>query len=313
MPSFIVSCAGSKRKQEEEEEAKAQRLSDLKAKAGALRQEESTLSCMLKQALVKEATQSNAWIEEATAGTTMTKTDEELLVRGPDDSSAVPGGAESKVRIEVWGATTLTTPDQGSLVRVKTEIKMRELVGTLRGRGAVEEIITLLLDSNLATDLILLACSTLRNLASKPTSPPETQNHPVTISTPESLAARIIRADGVYAILAVMRRFPHHAELQEQACGALCNLAHKNKDRKLLIASAGGAAMIVEAMRLHLQHVGVQKWGCWAITNLAACANVQKAVNEAGCLQHVLLAMRHHLSSFRVQERGCRALRKVRT
>ncbi len=43
-----------KRKQLEEDEAKAQRLSDLKAKAEALRQEKSTLFGMLKQALIEE-------------------------------------------------------------------------------------------------------------------------------------------------------------------------------------------------------------------------------------------------------------------
>ena len=306
---------GGERKQQEDEEAKAQRLSDLKAKAEALRQEKSRLSGMLKQALIKEDVFSNAGVKGGTADITMTTPAQGLLVRGPDHSSVALGDADSKAWIE--GGATLTTPAQVSQVRgddstiLETETKMREFVSTLRGRGAVEKIITLLLDSNLAADLILLACSTLRNLASNPTSPPETQKPPFTISTPASFAERIIRADGVSAILAVMRRFPHDAELQEQACGVLCNLAHKNVDRKLLIASAGGAAMIVEAMRLHLQHVGVQKWGCWAITNLAASPNVQKAVNDAGCLERVLFAMRHHLSSFRVQERGCRALRNL--
>ncbi len=56
--------------------------------------------------------------------------------------------------------------------------------------------------------------------------------------------------------------------MQEDACGAISNLAALNADNQLKLAEAGGIEAVVAAMTAHKASAGVQAQACIALRNL---------------------------------------------
>ena len=68
-----------------------------------------------------------------------------------------------------------------------------------------------------------------------------------------------------------MQTHPQSAEVQEQACGAPCNLA-VDDEIGMRIASAGGIEAVVKAMQTHARNEAIQKYGCRALAMCRECS-----------------------------------------
>ncbi len=84
------------------------------------------------------------------------------------------------------------------------------------------------------------------------------------------------------------------AGVQEQACGALKNLA-VNPDNQVAVAAAGGIVAIVAAMQAHKGSAGVQEMAGRALRNLAANNdNNEDAISVAGGIEVLATSMKTH-------------------
>ena len=124
-------------------------------------------------------------------------------------------------------------------------------------------------------------------------------------------------AGAAEVVVAALRRFGgEDAEVAEQGCAALMNLAGNNADNRKAIASAGGVEVVVSALRAHGEgHAGVADQGCWALCNLcwdttANAAAIATAVS-AGAVALVEAAVRAHPSSSKVQKWGSKVLTRL--
>ena len=66
-----------------------------------------------------------------------------------------------------------------------------------------------------------------------------------------------------------MKDHPTIAEVQKQACWALCNLS-VNPENKVKLSNLGVIEALLKAMKDHPAHPGVQEGACGALFNLSA-------------------------------------------
>ncbi len=64
-------------------------------------------------------------------------------------------------------------------------------------------------------------------------------------------------------------------------------------------------------MKAHKESAKVQEWACRLLINLAASAENQLKISEAGGIAAVLTAMKVHTGSDAVQQYACGALRSL--
>eukprot|EP00940_MAST-03C_sp_MAST-3C-sp2_P001690 g1690.t1 len=118
---------------------------------------------------------------------------------------------------------------------------------------------------------------------------------------------RIAKEGGIAAILRAMESHKTSEDVQQQGCGALCNLS-VNAENQKRIAKEGGIAAILRAMESHKTSEGVQHYGCWALFSFASNAENQKRIAKEGGIAAILRAMESHKTSEDVQKQGCGAL-----
>ncbi|CAB9503325.1 ARM [Seminavis robusta] len=122
----------------------------------------------------------------------------------------------------------------------------------------------------------------------------------------------VVMGDGLGSVLDIMRAFPLHAGVQEEACWVLGTLACENDDHKSLIAEAGGIIAIVSAMKRLGNHSDFQETAFEVLTHLTEGHLLNKiAVCESGGVTAIVEAMERHLSCCSVQARGCAALENL--
>ena len=105
-----------------------------------------------------------------------------------------------------------------------------------------------------------------------------------------------------------MRQHSQNAEVQQQGCNCLYNLAYV-PDNKVKIREEGGIEVILEALRQHSGHAMVQQHGCNALGSLAfSNADNKVKIGEEGGIEVIVEALRQHSGHAGVQEQGCLAL-----
>ena len=108
----------------------------------------------------------------------------------------------------------------------------------------------------------------LKTASSSAASVKTLQNVSVAALEDEASRTIIAQAGGIAAILTAMNTHTAVATVQEQACGALWNLAI-NDDNRVAIARANGIAAIIAAMNAHTAVATVQEKACEALRMLA--------------------------------------------
>jgi hypothetical protein len=98
------------------------------------------------------------------------------------------------------------------------------------------------------------------------------------------------------------------AEVQEQGCLLLVDLASISDENRTAIARAGGIVAVLAWMVAHRSIAGVQQEGCAALANLALNVENKTAIAMAGGIETVVLAMGAHRSIAGMQEQGCLVL-----
>ena len=78
---------------------------------------------------------------------------------------------------------------------------------------------------------------------------------------------KIAALGGIEAVVRVMGTLPEEPEVQEEACGALGNLAANNNSNKEKIAALGGIEAVVRAMGTLPAEPKVQENACLALYN----------------------------------------------
>ena len=86
----------------------------------------------------------------------------------------------------------------------------------------------------------------------------------------ENNRVTIAEAGGITTILSAMKNHSSNANVQENSCGTLVNLA-LNENNRVTISNAGGKAVIESAMRNYSSNAGVQEKGKAALCNLNHC------------------------------------------
>jgi hypothetical protein len=112
------------------------------------------------------------------------------------------------------------------------------------------------------------ACAALRSLAGN-------KDNKLTIAA----------AGGIELVVHDMKRHTEIAEVQEEACGTMKNLARGNADNAVTISAAGGIEAIVAAMTVHTGSAGVQEQACDALDNLADYPSLRERIKAAGCVE----------------------------
>ena len=88
-----------------------------------------------------------------------------------------------------------------------------------------------------------------------------------------------------------MKDHPTIAGVQEQACGALCNLA-ANPENQVKIAKLGGIELILKVMKDHPTIAGVQEYACYALLHIGwSNRDLQQRIKKEGAEQEVRKAM----------------------
>lgn len=105
--------------------------------------------------------------------------------------------------------------------------------------------------------------------------------------------AALFAAGAAVDLCAAMGRFPEVEALQDQACGALGNLACEGDDPAAVaqVVQAGALELIAKAMQAHPSSAKVQEQACGALWNLSARnAENQARIAELGLLELVCKA-----------------------
>jgi hypothetical protein len=113
--------------------------------------------------------------------------------------------------------------------------------------------------------------------------------------------------DGPNAMIQAMLRFPEHAEIQKNGCGALRNLAF-DADNAATVMQLDGAQVVLDSMRRHSGVPSVQQNACGCLQNLASTSQHRALLLSHGAVDTVLAAMRRFPSEPVVQENSCGAL-----
>eukprot|EP00743_Colponemidia_sp_Colp-15_P001462 GILK01001601.1.p1 GENE.GILK01001601.1~~GILK01001601.1.p1 ORF type:complete len:421 (+),score=59.88 GILK01001601.1:219-1481(+) len=121
---------------------------------------------------------------------------------------------------------------------------------------------------------------------------------------------RVGNEGGVGLVMEAMRRHPHDASLQANACWALVNLALVS-DHKQMIVKEGGVDLILSAMTNHSQDAEVQYRACFVLVNLAIPESNKSMIVEKGGVPLILSAMKLHPSHLQLQHRACVVLRNL--
>jgi len=83
-------------------------------------------------------------------------------------------------------------------------------------------------------------------------------------------------------VVAAMQAHASQAEVQEQGCLAVSNLA-ANCDNKTAVANAGDIRVVIAAMQTHAGHTGIQEEGCGVLFNMGRSdTRLQKCIKEQG-------------------------------
>ena len=120
--------------------------------------------------------------------------------------------------------------------------------------------------------------------------------------------SKIACAGGCKIILEAMRAHKTVADVQEQGCRALKNLAATDEAKKS-ISHEGGIQVILDAMRHHTQQQHVTEHACQALINLVADNYDNKRVlADQGGIRLLLQTMAAHRQRAEIQHYACRLL-----
>jgi hypothetical protein len=97
-----------------------------------------------------------------------------------------------------------------------------------------------------------------------------------------------------------------NAQVAENACGAICNLAANSTANEAALGSDGYDA-VVRALRAHMDNAQVAENACGAIRNLAANTANKAALGSDGC-DAVVRALRAHMDNAQVAKQACGAI-----
>jgi hypothetical protein len=128
---------------------------------------------------------------------------------------------------------------------------------------------------------------------------------------------KVVAEGGIEAVVAAMNAHTRVADVQENGCAALGNIAMLSEENMEKVAEKGGIEAVVAAMEEHLNNAEahlikinavVQESGCRALGNIAATAKTKQEVAKKGGIKAVVAAMNAYLNNAFVQEQGYYAL-----
>ena len=96
------------------------------------------------------------------------------------------------------------------------------------------------------------------------------------------MRVKIAAAGGIETVIAAMTAHKTSAGVQEEACGALGNLAANNDNNRVAISAAGGVEALATAMKTHQASALLQQNACAALLNLAFNASLRGRIKAAG-------------------------------
>lgn len=107
-------------------------------------------------------------------------------------------------------------------------------------------------------------------------------------------------------ILQVMKRYPNNLEIQQEAIGALANLAAHSAEAQSMIGTANGMEQILVSMKSHAYDCKIQDDGCCALWILVD-QNHTNALRfmSGGGMKTVVEAMRQHQENDYLQHDAC--------
>ena len=100
-------------------------------------------------------------------------------------------------------------------------------------------------------------------------------------------------ATGITAVLTQLREHPADAQVQENACKALAELA-RDAENQVTIARKDGIMLLLEALKTHPTHAGVVQQACLTLCNLANNAANQVTMAEDDGIPRLLQALQQH-------------------
>ena len=125
-------------------------------------------------------------------------------------------------------------------------------------------------------------------------------------------AAAVVKAGGIEAVLAAGAKHAGSAQVAEQVCSVLVDLAYKSDDRKAAIAAAGGIEAVVRVMGEHQANAAVMEQACWALRNIGGSDKaLQKRIKDAGAEPLVRAAVAAPDATDKTKEQGQMLLDKL--
>jgi hypothetical protein len=114
---------------------------------------------------------------------------------------------------------------------------------------------------------------------------------------------------GIEVILKGMQKYESDANIQEQGCAVLCNIARD--DNIVKIGNLGGIEVMLNGMKKHKSNANVQEKGFAALSNLAIDDNLDMKIISLGGIEVILNGMKTHENADNVFRSGCMALRNL--
>lgn len=120
----------------------------------------------------------------------------------------------------------------------------------------------------------------------------------VNLALVDEVKEKIIANDGIESILAAMRRFPDHEEMQYRANFALINLCIRSPAKDIMLRQ-DGIPLVINAMRRFSESYLMQKCCTNVIRSLlnqdtVGCRNVLAAAGAVEALQHIIHTYENH-------------------
>ena len=143
---------------------------------------------------------------------------------------------------------------------------------------------------------VLAACQTLAH---------------VTEGEQEEKAAAVVKAGGIEAVLAAGAKHCGSAQVAEQVCSVLRNIA-SHSDNEAAIAHAGGIEAVVRVMGEHQANAAVMQRACRALGNIGwSDEALQQRIKDAGAEPLVRAAVAAPDATDATKEKGQKLLDKL--
>ena len=108
-----------------------------------------------------------------------------------------------------------------------------------------------------------------------------------------------------------MKRNQDHEYVQENGCGALCNITVECKCNSERVVKADGITRVVKAMNDYVDNAECQDYACRFLCFLSAWPEYKPLIEDAGGLVAIATAISNHKENEDIQKFGRLAMKKL--